>query len=62
MTARVVIDQIKALPPKEQGKVLDFLDELKSAREARAMDSRIFEKSAKQVFTRHAELLRKLGQ
>jgi transcriptional regulator with AAA-type ATPase domain len=62
MTARLVIDQIKALPPEEQVKVLDFLEEVKSARQGRAMEGKTFEESAKGVFTRHAELLRKLGK
>ena len=62
MTAQVLINQIRALPPEEQSKVLDFLEEVKSARQGRAMAAKTFEKSAQRVFTRHAELLRKLGQ
>jgi hypothetical protein len=30
MTARLVIEQIKALPPEEQAKVVEFLEEIKS--------------------------------
>ena len=33
MTARAVIEQIKALPPEEQAKVIDFLREVKGVQE-----------------------------
>lgn len=62
MTARAVIEQIKALPPEEQAKVVDFLEEIKAVREIRTMSSERFEDSSKRVFDRHSELMRKLSQ
>ena len=61
MTARAVIEQIKALPPEEQAKVIDFLEEVKSTRQLRTMSSETFEDSAKRVFDRHSELMQKLS-
>lgn len=62
MTARAVIEQIKALPPEEQAKVIDFLEEVKSVREVRTMHPEAFEKSAKRIFDRHAQLMQKLSR
>lgn len=62
MTAREVIGQIKALPPEERAKVVDFVRETIAAAPERAMDGKTFERSAKQVFDRHAELMQKLSQ
>jgi hypothetical protein len=62
MTARAVIEQIKALPPEEQAKVVEFLTELKSVQELNTMKPESFEDSAQRVFDRHAELMRKLSQ
>ena len=62
MTARAVIEQIKALPPEEQAKVIDFLEEVKAVRQVRTIPSATFEESSKRVFDRHAELMQKLGQ
>jgi hypothetical protein len=30
MTARAIIEQIKALPPEEQAKMIDFVEEVKA--------------------------------
>jgi hypothetical protein len=59
MTAHEVINYIKALPPQERDKVVDFI-----TKELRVptMGKRTFEKSSKRVFDRHAELMRKLSQ
>ena len=62
MTARLVIEQIKALPPEEQAKVIDFLEEVKSVRAVRTMNPETFEESAQRVFDRHAELMHKLSR
>ena len=62
MTARVVIEQIKALPPEEQAKVIDFLQEVKAAQEVRTMKPEMFEQSAQRVFERHAQLMQKLSR
>jgi hypothetical protein len=62
MTARVVIEQIKALPPEERAKVIDFLEEVRAARAMSTMKPGTFEESAKRIFDRHAELMDKLGR
>ncbi len=62
MTARIVIEQIKALPPEEQAKVINFLEEVKLVRAVRTMQPETFEQSAKRVFDRHADLMDKLGR
>ena len=62
MTARVVSEQIKALPPEEQAKVIDFIEEAMAVRAVRTMTPETFEQSAKPVFDQHAELMHKLGR
>jgi hypothetical protein len=62
MTAYAIIDQIKALPPDEQAKAIDFLEEVKSVQHARPMTPKTFEESARRVFDRHAEVMQKLSQ
>ncbi|HEU5081545.1 MAG TPA: hypothetical protein VFT72_20195 [Opitutaceae bacterium] len=59
MTARDIIEHIKALPAEEQGKVLEFVtNELG----LRTLDKSTFDEAAKQVFERHDELMRRLSQ
>lgn len=62
MTAYEVIDQIKALPPDERAKVVGFIHEMELELTGRALDTGAFEQSARQVFDRHSELMRKLSQ
>ena len=63
MTACEVIDQIKALPPPERAKVLDFVHELEAARgPIRHADDRAFNEAARWVLGEHADLMRKLAQ
>ena len=62
MTAHAVIEQIKALPPEEQAKVIDFLEEVKAVQQVRTMDAETFKKSTEHVFDRHAELMQKLSR
>ena len=62
MTATEVIGQIKALPPEERAKVVDFIRQTEAAPAGRTMDRKTFERSAKQVFDRHAELMQKLSR
>lgn len=62
MTATQVINEIKALDPRERGKVLDFLLEIESAQTIRYADDRIFDDVADRVMDRHADLMRKLAQ
>jgi hypothetical protein len=62
MTAVEVIDQIKALPPLEKAKVIDFIQGLESAqRRVRTVDPKTFEEAARSVFERHGDLMRRLG-
>lgn len=62
MTARAVIDQIKALPPEEQAMVIEFVEEIKSAQRGRTISVELFEEAAQRVFERHADLMHKLSK
>jgi hypothetical protein len=62
MKAHEVIDQIKALPPEERAKVIDFIEEVKAAQRVKYADDKSFADAAEWVFKEHAELMRKLGQ
>jgi hypothetical protein len=62
MEAREVIDQIKALPPEEQAKVVDFIEEVKALQRGKYADPVGFAEAAQWVFTEHAKLMRKLSQ
>ncbi|PTY06500.1 hypothetical protein DB347_10650 [Opitutaceae bacterium EW11] len=59
MTAHEVIQQIKTLPPQERAKVVDFVT--KELR-VKTMNKQTFDQASKQVFDRHAELMRRLSQ
>lgn len=62
MTATEIIGKIKALPPEERAKVVDFIHQTEPAPAGRTMDRKVFERSAKKVFNRHAELMQKLSR
>lgn len=62
MNAHEVIDQIRALPPEEQAKVIDFLDAVKAAQRTKAPTQVSFAEAAQWVFAEHAELMQKLSQ
>jgi hypothetical protein len=64
MTAQIVIDQIKALPPDELAKVVVFLHELEAVDHAgpRSAGEDEFAQAAQWTFQEHADLLRKLSQ
>ena len=63
MTAVEVINEIKALPPQEKAKVIDFVQRLESTQpRVRTLDPRAFEQAARSVFERHDELMHKLSQ
>lgn len=63
MNALEIIDEIKALPPQEKAKVIDFVQRLESAQpRVRTLDPQAFEHAARSVFDRHAELMQKLSQ
>lgn len=63
MTAVEVIEQIKALPPQEKAKVIDFVQAMESdPPSVRTLDPKTFERAARSVFERHSELMHKLSQ
>lgn len=62
MTALEVIDQIKALPPDEQAKVVGFVQELSVEPTERVPAKDTFEQAAQSVFEEHAELMKRLSQ
>jgi hypothetical protein len=63
MTAVEVIDEIKALPPQEQAKVIDFVRGLEPTQpRVRTLDPQAFEQAARSVLDRHAELLQKISE
>jgi len=62
MTAFEVIDQIKSLPPDERAKVVGYIHEMESSGTESAPDTDSFDKSARKVFDRHAELMQKLSE
>ena len=62
MKAREVIDQIIALPPEEQAKVVEFIEEVKASQQGKLRSKASFEEAAHWVFTEHQELMRKLSQ
>lgn len=62
MTAHAVIEQIKALPPEEQSKVIEFLEEVRAARAVRTMKAETFQETSRRVFDRHAVLMKKLSR
>jgi hypothetical protein len=63
VSATEVIEQFKSLPPDEQAKVKEFVNGTvaASAKPERNVDEE-FKKVADQVFTKNAELFRKLSQ
>jgi hypothetical protein len=62
MNAHDIINQIKALPPDEQAKVVDFIEEVKALRRVKNADQVSFAEAAKWVFNEHEELMRKVRQ
>jgi hypothetical protein len=59
VTARDVIEQIKALPPQEQEKVREFVT---AQLPLKVMEKDTFEPGTKQVFERRRELMHRLSQ
>lgn len=60
MTALEVIDQIKALPPEERAKVIEFVHAATTSEPS--VGNAAFETAANWVFEEHRELMRKLSQ
>ena len=62
MNATEIIHEIERLPETEQGKVVEFVEALKSTKTVRYIDSVSVEKTADKVFREHAPLFGKLAQ
>jgi hypothetical protein len=64
MSAVEVIDQFKSLPPEEQVKVIEFVKscEVRGRAAAEGQVDEEFKAMADHVFTKNAELFRKLAQ
>jgi hypothetical protein len=62
MNAAEIIEEIARLPETEQGKVVEFVEALKGAKQVRYIDSAVVETTADQVFGEHAPLFEKLAQ
>lgn len=62
MTAHDVIDQIKALPPEEQAKVVDFIDGGGALQRRNSAEKVSYAEAANWVFDEHAQLMQKLSQ
>jgi len=55
------MNAIRALDPQERAKVLEFLLKLEADQARPSESDASFEEAARQVFSRHAELLQKLA-
>jgi hypothetical protein len=61
MTARQVINEIKAMLPEERGQVAQFLRQLESGQGIRHADDHLVEEASDRILDRHAQLMRKLA-
>ena len=61
MSATEIIEQIKALPPEEQARVVEFVSTLNGEPPVRYMDEKTFQAAVDKVFAEHHEVLRKLA-
>ena len=62
MNAAEIIQEIERLPDTEKGKVVKFVETLKSTKQVHYIDSTAVEKTADKVFREHAPLFEKLAQ
>ena len=65
MSAAEVIDQIQKLPLQEQQKVADFVRRMQAETKSGETEGEVseeFKRVANEVFTKNAELFRKLAQ
>jgi len=62
MSATEVIEQIQKLPRQEQQKIADFFRQMESESQVGGKVSDEFKRVADEVFTKNAELFRKLAQ
>ena len=65
-SALEIIEQIKVLPPEEKAKVVDYVRQLQvgpsAMTEVRLMDQAEFNAAKERMFSKHADLLKKLAQ
>jgi hypothetical protein len=61
VSAQEIIEQIKALPPKDKAAVLEFTRTLQEPG-IQYIDEKTLERVATKVFDEHEELFRKLAQ
>jgi len=61
MTARQIIDEIKAMSPDERGQVAEFFRQWESAPLEQRTNDDAFDAIAERIFERHAPLMRKLA-
>ncbi len=62
MSATELIEQIQKLPREEQAKVVAFVRKLESEKKSEPGVSPEFKRVADEVFTKNAQLFRKLAQ
>ena len=65
MNAAEIIQEITRLPEDEQGKVVEFVEELRSLKNVKSpryVDRKVFKAAAEKVFSEHAPLLKKLAR
>jgi len=65
MKAEQIIKEIQCLPEDEMGRVVEFVEELRSfknVKRTRHVDPKVFKATAEKVFREHAPLLKKLAQ
>jgi len=65
MNAAEIIQEIERLPEEERGKVVEFMEELRSlknVKRVRHVDAKVFKTTAEKVFREHAPVLEKLAR
>jgi pyruvoyl-dependent arginine decarboxylase (PvlArgDC) len=60
--AAEIIQEIERLPELERGKVVEFVEGLKSTKQIRYIDSSVVEQTGDQVLREHAPLFKKLAE
>ncbi len=62
MSVTEIIEKIKELPVSDQGKVIDFVELLKSESNAQNTTDQSFENATDMVFAKHDRLLSRLAK
>ena len=60
--AAEIIQEIERLPELERGKVVEFVEGLKSTKQIRYIDRSVVEQTGDQVLREHAPLFKKLAE